>query len=397
MSAEEEFETEENIQLEPKMVIASKYLLIELISGEPGPITVDNAQVWHAELKRKPVAIKFVSLELFIDDEEFYAALGYNKKGEFDIKRFKVDKINKLLGKLNLDYGNRLLVSEFEHSSVYREVGYSDIANACYLIMDYYPDGDLTKCKDKLISKTEALVNILEVIMKLHKLGFSFNNISPKHIMLKYDKKGEEAFFFVDFTRMSSFGQVFENVQKKGFASLNALEGGLIYPYDDIESFMYVVDYLMSGTYPSFESLEDEAEAKRSLESYNPGVAEAITLLRELRQQDEDVMNGEEYNPHELEEKINTIYSNYFPAIEELFESFNVVKSIQGTDLKQSEKRLLERIMIDMSTSEEFGAMTGTEEFNTYAIKIMNCVLFGCKYIEQEQQHIDSFLGFHEN
>jgi hypothetical protein len=212
--------------------------------------------------------------------------------------------------------------------------------------------------------------------------------------VLKYNSKGEEVFNLIDFVRLSIFGEEVQNFQKHGFASLNALTEGKMYPYDDLETFMYIVDYLISGINPHYESLEEEIECKENLSIYSSGIAEMIIYLRELRQIDPDVMDGAMYHPHETVDKIEDIYSKIIDQMTELFATFNVIKSIKGTSLKTSEKKLLEKVMADMATSRQFGEMKETDDFNTYALKIVNCVMYGCRYAEGEQNLIDSFLGF---
>lgn len=380
-------------RLAPKMQISNKYSLVKLISGEDAPVSVDNTQVWKGAHRSRDIAIKFVSIDKFRDNVPgMNEALGYTKK-RFDIKKFSENKINELLKSANKDYKNRVLASSFEYASQYKEVGYSNISRACYMVMEYYPEGNLTQCTDKLISRIEALIQILGVIYSLHKLGYSFNNISPMHIMMKYNGKNEEEFHLIDFKRMTTFGEESDDPQHSGFASLNALTNGALYPYDDIESFLYVADYLISGSYPQFEDLNEEANAKETLEIYNDGIADLIRKIRDMRQEDPYVTNGEAYPLVSVDEIIDEIYADVAGLVQELLETFKEIKNIPGAQLHPSEKKLVDKIIADMLASHEFGAMAGTEALNTFALKIKNVVLYNARYPIEEQLLIDEFLG----
>lgn len=390
---------DENIQIEnsdrallPKMLVGGKYVLEELISGVEGQnIEIGNSQVWKASNAFKKCAIKFISIDYFMD-EDMENAMGKTKNG-YNPKKYSEKKILDLVKANHQDYVNRSKIPQYPYASNYKEVGYDSRARACYLVMEFYEEGNLFECRDKLIQKTEAILNILNVLYELHNLGYSFDNLNPAHIMLRYNSKNEEEFHLVDFARMTTFGETSEmSPSVHGFASHNSLLGGVQYPHDDIESLLYVADYLLSGNIQEFSSTEDEIEQKESLECYSDGIRELIMKLRDQRQNDVNDLEDVEFDSTNSGEFVSAVYEQFVDDLAEFLSNFKEVRKIAGADLHKSEERVVDAIMNDMVTYAAFQDMD-IDTLQTMALKIKNCVLYGCKYPLQEQMIIDEFLS----
>lgn len=390
---------EENESKEPLtegMKVGQRYTLVRRLSGEEGKVTMDNSQVWLAETStRKKVAIKFISIDYYLEIPKVEQYAGLSKKNKF---KSDEKKLMEILMDVNLDYANRVKVHfrGFNHLAEFRMLNYSMSSESLFLVMDYYPEGNMVDAKDKYISKKDFLMELLTILYDFHKTGFSYNNLSPLHIMMRYDSSNNEEFQLIDFTRMTDFGEKNENPQETGFASLNALKEGYMYPYDDLESFLYITEYLMTGLYPEFESHEEQIEAKENLSYCSVGVAEMIKAVRELRTMDDNVSQGRGYG-EDYENLVDEIYSVLLEPISELAETLDSVKNIPHTDFTGDETELVNVIMIEMTKSPYFAEMRDTEEFVNYAIKIKNVSMYGFEYSEDEMRLINVFLQNNED
>lgn len=384
-------------QLKPKMTIANKYQLIELISGKDGPIEIDNSQVWRASFRRGstiiPVAVKFISMDYF-DSPEMQKALGINKKGEFDPTKFNDKKVNEILRNENKDYQNRIFLSDYKYMSAYKEVGYSILSSSCYLIQDYYSEGNLQQCLTKLISRIETINELFLMMMDFNKRGYTFNNLNPFHVVMKYEKN-VEVFGLIDFTRVLPIADSTDNYQKHGFASLNNMEGGALYPYDDIESLLYLCDFIISGQIHKFKNPDEEYENKISLELYSKGIAKLIRKIREMRQNDNYVSQGKPYKTTEVGEIVENIYNEFFEYVEEWESKLKDIKTIPNAVNTDASEEVLKLILTDMASYEPFEDLNNTL-MNELAIKILNTILYDSKYPIHEQEAIDQFIEYHE-
>lgn len=387
---------EEEEEYSPKrgLMISGKYNLQTLLSGREGNVTLDNTQVWKAGVKDHNVSIKFTPIEQFFEVEGMKLAAGQLKKNKYKVNERKVKDI---LENVDLDYINRCKshFSGFKNQAEFRMMGYSIITKSSFLISEYYEEGNMIDAFDKYISKASVIEELFLLMLSFHKSGFSFNNLNPKHIMLKYDKENDEEFHLIDFSRMSDFAEEVINTQEPGFASLNALNNGLIYPYDDLESLMYVVEYLITREYPSYESREAEIEEKKELTHYSEGIRTIIKQIRSMRAEDNFVVKSIDYGEN-LEDIIDEIYGTFYEDLLELGSSLDNFVNIPDAELSTSELELVNRILLDMSSSSIFSGMIGTEEFTTYALKIKNVVKFDFTYPTKEQQLIDNFLELEE-
>lgn len=384
-------------KMKPKMTIANKYQLVELISGKDGPIETDNSQVWRASFRRGstiiPVAVKFISMDYF-DSPEMQKALGINKKDEFDPTKFNDKKVNEILRRENRDYQNRIFLSDYKYMSTYKEVGFSMLSSSCYLIQDYYSEGNLQQCLTKLISRIETINELFLMMMDFNKRGYTFNNLNPFHVVMKYEKN-VEVFGLIDFTRVLPIAESTDNFQKHGFASLNNMEGGALYPYDDIESLLYLCDFIISGQIHKFENPDEEYENKTSLELYSKGIAKLIRKIREMRQNDNYVSQGKPYKTTEVGEIVENIYDEFFQYVEEWESKLKDIKTIPDAVNTDASEEVLKLILTDMAGYEPFEDLNNTR-MNELAIKILNTILYDSKYPIHEQEAIDQFIEYHQ-
>jgi serine/threonine protein kinase len=380
--------------LRPKTVV-DRCTLQAIISGNPNePVSVGHSQIWKAtNAYGTEVAVKFISVDYFMDNEDLMKAMGWNGK-KYTEKGYNIQKINKVLEEIDLDYRNRVLTSEFAFGSSYQKVGYMRTTRSVYLIMDYYPEGNALEFGDKVIQKASTVIEIASVLKAFHELRLSFNNITPQHVMLRYDKKsGNEEYHLIDFTRVSDLGIQLENVSTRGYASLSQLTGGLVSVYDDIESVMYVADTLLTGIVPEFSSVDDEIEAKFNLSNYSETIANVILAMREDQQNHQDAATGHlDMTTDEYVDDLNRIYVVLADNLEVLFNTFKSIRRIPGVELNPGEADLVNAILMDMGSSRQYSGFP-VEETEKIALMIKNCVLYGVRYPENVQRDIDEFLS----
>lgn len=395
LKMENKNEVEDNKRF-PKygLMISGKYNLKKILSGKEGNVTLENTQVWKASVKDHDVSIKFTPIEQFFEVEGMKLAAGQLKKNKHKVDEKKVKNI---LEKVDLDYLNRCKshFAGFKNQAEFRMMGYSIITKSSFLLSEYYEEGNMIDSFDKYISKASVIEDLFMMMLSFHKSGHSFNNLNPKHIMLKYNEDNDEEFHLIDFSRMSDFAEEVINTQEPGFASLNSLNNGNMYPYDDLESLMYVIEYLITREYPSYENKEVEIEEKKELTHYSEGVRIIIKQIRSMRAGDDFVAQGIDYGEN-LNEAVEEIYETIYEKLLELGASLDNVVNIPDAELSKSELELVNKILLDMSSSSVFSGMIGTEEFTTYALKIKNVVKYDFTYPTKEQRLINMFLDIEE-
>jgi hypothetical protein len=374
--------------LVPKTVIDG-YTLQSLISGDDGPVTVGHSQVWRVTNQRGFTnAMKFISMEYF-KSEDIEAAKGF-QKGKYIPKKFNHEKIVKELRRLNMDYRNRLRLPEnFQFGSKYQNVGYHNLTNTCYIVMDYYTEGNMFEFTNRVVEKTNTIAELVGVLRSLHELRFSFNNITPYHIMMTYNSKNEEEYHLIDFTRMSGLGVVPEDVSSRGYASVFLLVDQPVSVYDDIESLLYCVDVFITGTVQNFVDRDDEMNKKDGLEVYSLGVRGVIEAMREHRQNstiDEANAPMEDYI-----EFLDDVYGLLADRLSELFATFRSIRRIPGVELNPGEEELVDRLLFDMQASPVFAGMSN-EELERTALMVKNVVMYRVEYPRGIQDRINRFL-----
>lgn len=362
------------------------------------PLSQTKTQIWKARdtVMKVNRALKFYPIEMFADADEMKAAL----------KSGNVKKIRDAAASLNADFQNRNLLKMLgESTSGYLMLDYSMITRSIYMVMECY-DGSLDKINVKSLGET--IMSLLELLMKLHTSGFCFNNITPSHIVRKssdsedkdskdrvrerHNESESEVFHLIDFKRVSPFlGNVID-YSTSGYTSLGLLSGNRALPYDDVESLLYIAEFLIGGQPLDFPSEIVERELKKTLEPFNDRIRNAIVRVRNLRQQDEYAVTGE-HHP-DTEEYIKLLYygEGGFGAIfEEMFDGFEEVSNL-AIVLHPSEEALAMRIKVDMASSHLFEALKTGHQVDEMALKIMNHIKFGVEYTASDQNLINRFL-----
>lgn len=385
---------EEEVQIFYKgLVIGDRFDLIL-------PLSQVKTQIWKARDTVSNVnrAIKFLPIEMFEDAPGMKAAL---KAGNFK-------KIKDIATAANLDFQNRKLLKMLgDDSSGYLMIDFSMQTQHVYIVMEYY-DGSLDKIKVKSIQAT--IMSLLTLLLKFHTSGFCFNNISPAHIVRKstdiedkdyrekerekkrHDDTEAEVFHLIDFSRVSGFYEVVTDYSKSGYASLNIMMGYKSMPYDDVESLLYVAEFLIGGQDIVFPDSKIEKEMKKTLAPFNDRIRDAISKVRAMRQKDEFAVTGEQHP--DTEEYVNELYyteGGFGNIFYELFDGFEEVSTV-GVSLHPSEEALVMRIKVDMQSSHLFEALKSSIQIDEMALKIMNHIKYGVEYQTTDQNLINRFL-----
>jgi len=120
--------------------------------------------------------------------------------------------------------------------------------------------GHYIKTFRKLSLKTVLMVadQVLEILENIHKKGILHKDLKPENIMMGFygDKESRNVVYLIDFGIANTYEKkikpsMMQNfVGTTRFASINAhryIEGS---PRDDLESFGYVMLYLLDGSLP---------------------------------------------------------------------------------------------------------------------------------------------------
>jgi hypothetical protein len=358
------------------------YNLVNLVSKKP------HSEVWKASSGSRFLCLKLEPIDL--SDKE---VTNMTKSANYD-------KIIDYIKKNDREYINYTDLKDFPYKIDYFNINYYGPLKMKVKIMNWY-NGPISNIIVE--DKKKFLMAIGEIIFELHKRGIMYNNISPNHIVIKPSTNGEfitgtsSNYRLIDYKHLCKFKEP-DNNQNGHYRSLALITGtGIVTPYDDIESLLYIFNDLISGKV-TYSDLNDEANKKSQLTSLSNVVSDAIIALRNLRQQD-PYINGLR-NPEPYSEYINAIYKfgingtkSITGIILDLLAKFNEVPEID-ISLNQSDYALLKKIRTDLLSNPHFVNLTSNPtKMNEIALEIMNFMLNASEPLPESMVYISAYLA----
>ena len=362
--------------------------LISLVSK------TDMSEIWKAKNKTRDVALKIENLDLE----------GKNLKNM--LKSSSFEKIIDHIKETDLEYLAFQKLKDFPYKVDFMYIDYYNPLNKKVKIIPWL-EGPVDKVK--IENKKQFIENVIEILYELHKRKIVFNNISPHHIMIKVPtgKYGDAVLSnrirLVDYKNIVNFkgSDGFHEDTYRSFALLSGTT--MVTPYDDIESFFFVINTLINGEI-SYTDLNDERLKKGQLTSFSHLVSDAIIKLRTLRQNDiyannlETHLNNQEY--------INNIYKigiqssqtgEIIPGIISIVMDFiSMYKEIPeiNISLTRTDAASLKNIRSQFASDHRFSnIVSNPSKFNDISIKILNFMNTSVEYSDEDQMIINQFLS----
>ena len=346
------------VTFSPGKNIDNRYTLIKQLSN-------DKSEIWSCKDRYdKFYAIKFRPIEELLEGKE-------------ELEKLKPTRLAEIAKERNPDYVKRKTLSVISGIII---GGYASDIQMAYFVTDLY-EGSLDHIE--VLSVREPILKIFKILNAIHKQGISFNNISPQHVVVK-----EGNYHLLDYKRITRLGDIVQVVSESGYASLSLLKGRKVYPYDDIESLLYLTDYLM-GNKIIYGSVEEEIELKESLTVYNPRISNAIKKIRQIRSADSNANQG--VIPSDIVSYIDEVYSKISKIFRELFEGYKGKVHVVG-NFNSEDVELVEDIK-NRILATDIPVRIGEENVDNFVVKVENYIKYNVRYSAEDQALINSFLN----
>ena len=238
------------------------------ILGEKLAETEKN-EIWSLS-KRENDCVKFYLIENTNDEfKEYYLS--------------HRNKINKLVSKIKTffkEYQNYLLITDFPNKPNLREfpIGVDSKKDTYYLKMERLTATLL----ERNVPVKNFIIDSFEILVKLHKMGYVYNNFSPHNLMYRDDE-----LCLIDFKYLTEDGEELKNHGDNVFYSLNIIDTNkneypIVSPIDDYESLCYVAQFLLNGKNLQFSSDMAEINQKDDLSFLDKPLRKIIKGLRKI-------------------------------------------------------------------------------------------------------------------
>lgn len=378
----------ENIEeLQPDMSVCG-CTLVSLISK------TDISEIWKGKRKTIDVAIKFEDLSL------------EGKELKKMLKGSSFEKITDHIKETDPEYLAYQNMKDFPYKLDFMYIDYYNPLNKKVKIMPL-----LQGPVDKVVveNKKQFIQNVIEIIYELHKRGLVFNNISPHHLMIKVPSGRHGEVVLPNRIRLIDYKNVVaikgpDGIHEDNYRSLALLSGTtMVTPYDDIESFFFVINTLINGEI-SYSDINDERIKKGQLTSFSHLVSDAIVKIRTLRQN--DIYANSLESPENIQEYIDTIYkigirssqtgemtSSLIRTVMDFIAMYREIPDVNIT-LTKIDSASLKNIRSQFASDPRFSHIVANPaKFNDISLKILNFMNTSVEYSDEDQLIITQFLS----
>ncbi len=351
----------------PGMNIGMNYILSRELTED----------VWVATRFEREYAIRFISLEKFFHDIPSENKKKFNK----DIaKLLKLGnwKDKKEMRKRSVQSSIRVELKSIEDNYlVLQDVGYYSQGNVMFEAMEYIPNSIETLQK---IDKKVLILKVLELLKSVAITGFVLGNLSPSKILVKVTKKkkqDEYHLYLYDFSSTVRNGEDMHR-SKSGYDSyfLYLEKNKEASFYDDMESVMYIIDYIFNKTTVAEED-------KKNLKNCSESIADVIRDIREFQQNDESEFKSTEDYGISLYKKKKTPYARML----KFYNSINIIEP-EEVSLTPVQKELYNKMFNEMIAS-GINKKMSTDKISQYALQRTFTLMYGCTYDTEDDEDTD--------
>lgn len=346
--------------LNVESIFMDRYKLKRLLSKK------ESVEVWLVEdmnFRNNEKVLKIINPEMF--------QWLKNAKGKED----ELVKTNLL------EYQNLKKLKAFEqYTTTYPYAGYSTISKKVYLVSDYFHPLNLSS----LPSKPALLMELFNALLKLHEIGYCYNNLRPEHIL--FDNNGKLK--LVDFKRISPPGEPFD-LPLSPYNSLSALNGNVSSIYNDFESLVYIWEVLKNESELQLKDLNQDKADKQSLEKFDQKCKNAILKLRSLKQGGNAETEGVALNQFGENVNMNLVHQIFYELVSD---NELDVPQILDENVPAHILKLSKTIKMNMISSGLFSNLNQAD-FDTMALRICYYVQDMITYSPEHQMLIDQFLN----
>ena len=238
-----------------------------------------------------------------------------------------------------------------------------------------YEGEPVSKCK--IEKKKDMLTKIIDIISVINKEQLCICNLSPEHFLKQGDK-----YTLIDYKYVRKMSSKTDDIRDNLFSSISLISKTFpVTFYDDIESYMYIFQYLLT------ESVINN-EDKDTLSTCLPKVREFITNLRIEKSRD-DYIAGR----LKLEVKTYTIdkVDRLVGFVKGVIDSIPVISDVNLT-LSPSDQACVSNIKIYLASDLRYSSVEESQ-LNEFAVQIMNYMKTSCQYSADIQARINDFLS----
>lgn len=359
--------TEKQIEeegIKPEDSICADYVALEKLSDK----------VWKAARNNILYAIRFTDYKEAIPKNNM-SETKYDEKIRSLIKVRKDNtKVADKLSNYSIRYKNRENFPCLKDYSLRVYVEFDSETNCLCEISPFHEN-----CLKNLegFDKNQMFTDLVFLVVNIHKnCRKILCNLCPDKLV--YDIK-DDGSYSIKITDLYSVTTPFEFCQKNshtGYESLDLLLGLEATPYDDLESLLYILNYMITGHEKKYKSLEQEKKEKKKLNFCNVAIKDAIEKIRILKQNE----NIERTNISKYFEKLYTDeVFEIFDNLEHLFVKV-AMEPFYGTPLQNELYELMFNETISKNASNpnynlENASLSAAEE--TFEI------MYGHKYKER--------------
>lgn len=349
-------------ELKPGMDVCGCDLIEELHKSE-------HTFVWKAKYKSHFVALKMHVVEL-------------PKNLQKSRTPKVIESIKDHLRDTDEDYLGWLKLKAFTGKSEMMAIDYYEPMNLCVKRMTLFDGSIATK---PISDKKQFIIKMGVLFYQLHKLGYVYNNISLNHIMQK-DVNGTVEYYLIDYRNVdvNKSQNLVDRRPKHEFNSLAVIYGTSIYTfYDDIESLLYVIDYVLTKLSKIYNDIHDEISQKQNLSTFSAITSTAILSLRELR--NNDIYVNSIQVPENYENYITEKYTSIYTILDVILKSFNDIGD-DSISLNVAQLALYKKFREIIAADARFS--NAGKYINTLALMTTNYITMGTKYDDTNMQNI---------
>lgn len=232
--------------------------------------------------------------------------------------------------------------------------------------------------KSKISNCKDLSYKLIRIISKINSEGYCICNIKPEHIL-----KNDDVYTLIDYKYLRKNLSPSTGIKHDLFSSLSLLSNRTFVTfYDDIESFMFIIDYLVG-------SKHTDNNDKTDLSSYLPYISNFIKNLR-ITCLSDPYGNGTSV-PSNMKEYIKEKYEILTTHINSVIESILVVNDV-NLSLSPADEACFKNIKTQLMSDLRYNSIDESH-LNEFALQIMNYMKTSCQYNSEIQSRIDIFLS----